>query len=164
MRRTRSFWGANQVPWGANYNGANSLRGETTGFQDTVFYYFIWFVLFCFPIQDPSSEVSLCLWPILQKKSNQQRYILSFLFCLIFFFHLLLLVFAQKLLIYIHGYMLPKFWPSPQVTKRDIWINETILPSRDATLLYYPLLYYQTRKTKKISGMLLCSIKKANRA
>ena len=77
---------------------------------------------------------------------------------------MLLLVFAQKLLIYIHGYMLPKFWPSPQVTKRDIWINETILPSRDATLLYYPLLYYQTRKTKKISGMLLCSIKKANRA
>ena len=33
MRRTRSFWGANQVPWGANYNGANSLRGETTGLQ-----------------------------------------------------------------------------------------------------------------------------------
>ena len=33
MGRTPSFWGANQVPWGANYNGANSLRGETTGFQ-----------------------------------------------------------------------------------------------------------------------------------
>ena len=37
MRRTRSFWGANQVPWGANYNGANSLRGETTGFLEESF-------------------------------------------------------------------------------------------------------------------------------
>ena len=31
------FWGANQVPWGANYNGANSLRGETTGFPQVLF-------------------------------------------------------------------------------------------------------------------------------
>ena len=44
----------------------------------------IWFVLFCLSIQDPSSEVSLCVWPILQKKSNQQRYVISFLFCLFF--------------------------------------------------------------------------------
>ena len=29
MGRTRSFCGANQVPWEANYNEANSLRGET---------------------------------------------------------------------------------------------------------------------------------------
>lgn len=54
-----------------------------------------------------------------EEKQSAEVYII-FSFLLNFFLPFAFVSFAQKLLIYIHGYMLPKFWPSPQVTKRDI--------------------------------------------